>query len=199
MVAFASRRERRLWLWVLAVVAAIYSTLGLTGTLAGVLRDRDLLDATFFFVFLVLEASIVVIALRSRPGITEIGVLLGVIAAYALAFSRMASTEERTHLVEYGLLAILILEALRERSSRGHAVPVPSLLAIGAAGIVGVLDEVIQAFIPNRVFDPIDIGFNALAAVMAVATSLVLARAKRWRSDRAVRVRTQHGKDDQIR
>ena len=93
MVAFASRRERRLWLWTLATVVAIYSTLGLTGTLAGVLRDRDLLDATFFFVFLVLEASIVVIALRSRPGVTEFGVLLGVIAVYLLAFSRMASTE----------------------------------------------------------------------------------------------------------
>ena len=32
---FASKRERRLWAWTLAVVATIYSTLGLARTLAG--------------------------------------------------------------------------------------------------------------------------------------------------------------------
>jgi VanZ family protein len=193
MVEFVSRRERRLWFWTLAVVVAIYSTLGLTQTLAGVLRDRDMLDATFFFVFLVLEASIVVIALRSRPGITEVGVVVGVIAVYLLAFSRMASPEERTHLFEYGLLAILILEALRERSIHVHLISDPSLLAIGAAGTLGVVDEVIQWFIPNRVFDPIDIGFNTLAAVMAVATSLALGWAKRRKSDRSLRRRLNNG------
>ena len=40
---FTSDRERRLWLWTLAVVVAIYSTLGLAGMLAGALRDRGLL------------------------------------------------------------------------------------------------------------------------------------------------------------
>ena len=32
---FSSERERRLWFWTLAVVAAIYSTLGLAATLEG--------------------------------------------------------------------------------------------------------------------------------------------------------------------
>ena len=44
---FSSRRERRLWGWTLAVVAAIYSTLGLAATLAGFLRNRGLLDDLF--------------------------------------------------------------------------------------------------------------------------------------------------------
>ena len=40
MRLFASGRERRMWLWTLAVVVAIYSTLGLTGTLAEWLREH---------------------------------------------------------------------------------------------------------------------------------------------------------------
>ena len=34
MNIFSSYRERRLWLWVLAVMVAIYATLGLAQTLA---------------------------------------------------------------------------------------------------------------------------------------------------------------------
>jgi hypothetical protein len=44
---FTSDRERRLWAWTLAVVVAIYSTLGLARTLAGALSDKGLLDAVF--------------------------------------------------------------------------------------------------------------------------------------------------------
>jgi len=45
--------------------------------------------------------------------------------------------------------------------------------------LIGVLDECIQAFLPNRVFDPLDILFNALAAVMAVVASAALTWARR--------------------
>jgi VanZ family protein len=46
-----------------------------------------------------------------------------------------------------------------------------------------VLDEFIQAFLPSRVFDPADILFNVLAAVMAAAASVALrwARRRSWR------------------
>ena len=46
--------------------------------------------------------------------------------------------------------------------------PVPALLAVLAASLVGVLDENIQAFLPNRAYDIRDVQFNVLASVMAV-------------------------------
>ena len=52
MSLFSSARERRLWLWTLAVVVAIYSTLGLAATLAEVLREHGLLEAASFVLFL---------------------------------------------------------------------------------------------------------------------------------------------------
>ena len=48
-----------------------------------------------------------------------------------------------------------------------------------AAGLVGVLDECIQLLLPSRVFDPVDMLFNALAAVMAVGASSALHWARR--------------------
>jgi hypothetical protein len=176
---FSSVRERRLWAWTLAAVAAIFSTLGLARTLAGALRDRGLLGAAFGFGMLLVGAAIVTLALKTRPGGAEIGIALGVAAAYLLVFVRMAIPEERTHLIEYGVVAVFIYEALTERASQGCRVPVPALLAIVATALVGVLDECIQAFLPSRTFDPRDILFNVLAGVMAVAASVTMGWARR--------------------
>lgn len=113
---FASRRERRLWAWTLAVVVAIYSTLGLART--------------------------------------------------------------RSHLIEYGVVAAFMHEALRERARHGRRVPAPALLTVLATGLVGVLDECIQLLLPSRVFDPLDMLFNVPGGVMAVSASAALGWAR---------------------
>ena len=123
MSLFTSNRERRLWLWALAVVIAIYSTLGLARTLAGHLRTHGLLEALFMVGFLLVGAVILAYGLKARPGGLEIGVALGVAAVYILVFVRMATPEERTHLIEYGVLSVFIYEALKERASHGRRGP----------------------------------------------------------------------------
>ena len=125
---------------------------------------------------------VVTLALKARPRGIEIGVALGLATVYLLLIVRMAlPVTERTHLIEYGVLAVLIHEALLERASRGRRVPVPALLAVLLTALIGVIDECIQAFLPGRVFDPIDIIFNMLAGAMAVAASVLLRWSKRWR------------------
>lgn len=176
---FSSRRERRLWAWTAAVVVAIYSTLGLNQMLAEALGGTGVDAALFVLGSLLVLATVVTQGLKTRPGGTEIAVALGVAAAYLMVFVRMASPVERSHIVEYGVVAIFIYEALSERSKQGRRVPYPPLLAVVATSLVGVLDEFIQLFLPSRVYDPIDILFNTLAAVMAVAGSLALGWARR--------------------
>ena len=177
---FSSARERRLWGWTLAVVVAIYATLGLATTLAGALRDRGLLGAAFGLGMFLVGATIVSLALKTWPSRAEIGILLGVVTTYFMVFLRMAIPEERSHLIEYGIVAAFIFAALRERVSQGRYVPAPALIAIVATTTVGAVDEGIQIFLPNRVFDPQDILFNALAGVMAVTASAALGWARQW-------------------
>ena len=181
MSFFTSPRERRLWFWTLLVVAAIYSTLGLVQPLAGVLRERGLLGGLFMLGMLLVGAAILTQGLKARPRGAEICVALGVAAVYLLLFARIATPEERTHLIEYGVVAVFIYEALTERAKHGRRVPVPALVAVLAASFVGLLDESIQAFLPSRAYDIRDVLFNVLAALMAVAASAALARARRWR------------------
>ncbi len=179
MPFFSSPRERRLWTWVLIVVVAIYSTLGLARTMIGAVRDRGLLDATFVGAFALVLLTILFQALRTRPKGLEIGVALGVAASYLMVFVRMALPEERTHLIEYGVVAVLLYEALSERRSQGRRVPRPALLAILLTIGVGTLDEGIQAVLPSRVFDPRDILFDSVAAVMSVTAMVALRWARR--------------------
>ena len=184
MKYFTSGRERRLWLWVAVVVVAIYSTLGLARILADRLGEGLLSDLFFLGLFLIAGAILSQVIKRRTRGI-EVGVVLGVTAVYLLVFARMASAAERSHIIEYSVVAIFILEALRERVSQGRRVTFPPLLAIVATTFIGVVDECIQLFLPSRVFDLFDILFDFLASVMAVSASVALTWARR-RVERAI-------------
>ena len=188
---FSSERERRLWLWTLAAVAAIFATLGLAQTLAGILRDRGLLTGVFWLGFWLIGAAVFFLGLKTRPRGIEISIWLGIAGVYLMTMLRMAIPEERSHLMEYSVVAVLIHEALKERALT-RRVPVPALLAIGMTALVGVFDETIQLLLPNRVFDPIDMLFNALAAFMAISASQALA----WARRRARRLAPQDLQDD---
>ncbi|MDF1865941.1 MAG: VanZ family protein [Saprospiraceae bacterium] len=182
MNLFTSDRERRLWYWVLATVVGIYSTLGLARSIAGFLRDKNLIEGLFGFGMILIVAAIIIQGLKKQRSGTEVFIGLGIIGVYLIVFTRMAIPEERTHLIEYSVLAILILEALRERSNQGRKMPYLAILAILMTSTIGVIDECIQAFLPSRVFDPFDILFNVLASIMAVLGSLVIAWARRLSS-----------------
>ncbi len=175
MSLFTSDRERRFWLWLLAVMVAIYSTLGPARVLADALRERGVLELAFVLVVLVVVGGLAVSWVKRRPDWREIGVVLAVVLAYLLVGARIDSWEERTHLIEYGIVAALMHQALLERVRNGRSVPRPAALTVAATALLGLLDESIQAMLPNRVFDVRDIFFNAFAGFMVIAARLALA------------------------
>ena len=175
MPKFTSPRERRLWFWAFTAITAIYSTIGLVGTLTGSLRELGLLKVSFGVGFALIIVSLLLSGLRDPSRAPEIWVGFGIAAVYGLVMVRaFTSIEERTHLIEYGIVAALIYQALLERHKNAENVPVPAILAIALTGIFGWIDEGIQAVWPDRVYDLRDIGFNALAGMMAVVSNWVL-------------------------
>ena len=181
MSFFSSRRERRLWSALAIVLVAIYATLGNAPEIAAMLRERKSLTGTTFVVFLVALVVISVLFIRRRPGRAEIAAGAGILIVYLLAWIRIgvATPEERTHLFEYSLVAALVHEALLERRENGRRVPVPAILALVISILLGWLDEGIQSLLPNRVYDTIDILFNALAATMIIGARSTLAFVQR--------------------
>ncbi|MXW66689.1 MAG: VanZ family protein [Gemmatimonadales bacterium] len=179
MPDFSSNRERRLWVWALAVVVAIYATADLARTLADALRESGLLELVptmFSAGMLLIAVMIVVQGLRERSRGVEVGFALGVAAIAIIGLARAIDAAERSHLIEYAVLALIIHEALVERKAHGKRVPVPAVLAIAVTTAVGVVDECIQFFVPSRTFDWFDIGFDLLASVLAVGSSVSI----RW-------------------
>ena len=55
---------------------------------------------------LLVGATAVLQGVWTRPGRLEIAIAAGIAAVYLLAFLRIAVLEERSHLIEYGVLAV---------------------------------------------------------------------------------------------
>lgn len=183
MGGFTSRREQRLWLSATAVLAGIYGAAVVAGSLVDRFGSETLLGVAFAAGFALAVLAVVGLA-WSRGGALEGWVALGVLAAYLMIPVRAGVPPlERTHLFEYGLLAVLLLEAATERKKNGRAVPNPPVLAILAATALGWLDEGLQALLPDRTHDLRDVGVNALAAVVAVAAVETVRRVRRLRAD----------------
>ena len=183
MSLFSSTRERQLWLWTLAVVAAIATSLWVGGQLAEALRDLEALEEAlsaglFLLGMLLVGTTAVLQGVWARPGRLEIAVMAGIAAVYLLVFLRIAVLEERSHLIEYGVLGVFVYAALTERASQGRRVPAPAIVAILATSALGLLDEGLQLVVPNRVFDPWDILFNVGAGALAVEASVALGWAR---------------------
>jgi hypothetical protein len=180
---FVSDRERRLWFWTLTVIVGIYSTLGPARTLVDALRERNLLRVAFGVLVLMVAVGVSLQSLKKRPGWSEIGVALAVALAYWMTFLRIGNPAERTHLIEYGIVAALMHQALLERVAQARRVPMPAALTVGVTAVLGLIDEGIQAVLPSRVFDWTDVFFNALAGFMVIVARLALAPVRRpgWR------------------
>lgn len=164
-------------------MVAIYSTLGVARTMADLLREHNMLRVSFALILLLIVGGIARQWVKKRPDWGEVGVVLGVALAYLMVWWRIDSWEERTHLIEYGIVAALIHQALLERVRNGRQVPVPAVLTVAATALLGLLDEGIQSVLPSRFFDIRDVFFNALAGFMMIAARLALAPQQRpgWR------------------
>ena len=175
MPFFSSLREKRLWLCTLLVIVGIYSSLFLGKPMLDTFGDQNMQAAIFMLGMLLTAATVIVHGFRIKPGSMELTIWMGMVAVYLMFFLRLG-LPERSHLMEYGVLAVFSHLALMERARRGNAILIPALVAFAFTFIIGILDECIQIFLPERVFDPTDILFNGLAASIAIATIVLL----RW-------------------
>lgn len=175
MTLFTSVREKRLWLFAFFVLVAIVSTLVINVPSGLLITDQGLIATLGKLAMLLIGATMCVHALKSQASKAEVAIWLGLVAVYLILFLRLGHPE-RTHLMEYSVLAIFIHKAFTERANQQNLILKPALLAILATLLIGTLDEVVQLLIPYRVFDPIDILFNALAALMTIGSSILL----RW-------------------
>ena len=175
MSFFTSPREKRLWLYALVVLFIILLTLFVGRPFLELFESQDVQAALFMMGLLLVVATIGFYGFTLKPSYKELVVWLGFSTVFLLFFLRLGLAE-RSHLIEYCVLAIFIHQALLERKNNVKDMPPPWLLALLLTFFIGVIDECIQIFLPDRVFHDEDIIFNGLAALMAIGGSGML----RW-------------------
>ncbi|NNC83491.1 MAG: VanZ family protein [Flavobacteriales bacterium] len=176
MAYFRTSREKRLWTLTAALLLLIYATHSAAPEFSSFLREKGLLTPIFITVFFLIAAVCITLGLFQRPDVREVAIWAGITGVLLMLFFRIEMVEERSHLMEYGVISILIYEALKERGSFRY----PALVAILLTGLFGFIDEAIQYFIPTRVFAWEDVVFNISAAMIAMTTIGVL----RWTRER---------------
>lgn len=112
---------------------------------------------------------------RGAPPWAFAALAVAAIGYYVAFTSLRAARLERTHLPQYGIAAWLAWRAVSPHVRSPLAGYVAAAL-IGTA--IGWGDELIQAILPNRVYDLRDVAMNAAGAVLGVVV-LAACRAER--------------------
>lgn len=106
---------------------------------------------------------------QRRPVSTYLRIGLIFVAGLALGMT-MEVTEERVHILEYGLMGFLAARDMRRHE--------PARLARNAmilCALLGIADELFQAILPYRVGDLRDVFFDLLSSLLGIALYLSVA------------------------
>lgn len=179
MAIFRNSLERRLWLAAGGLLAAIYLTLAWVRPISEALRSWGLLRATMIGIFVAVAAVAGWALARTRPGWREVAVLAPFAVFYVAVLSVMEQAEEAFHFVQYGAFAALVYAALAARRPERDDLVRPALGAMLVTAVAGWIDEGIQGLLPSRFYDLRDVGFNALAGVIASAAITAWRRTRR--------------------
>lgn len=148
------------WLGLAIYVAVIYATLGSVRAWADVLRQHGLAQGLYGLGLAILIAGLFWVGgwpVSFRLRLQRLGIaVLFLVTAGLLEFP-----EERMHLMEYGILGWMVGWALA--GSERWPGWWPAGLAL--VWMVGYGDELIQAVLPNRVYDLRDILLNGFAGM----------------------------------
>ncbi len=163
---------RVLWpLW----VGFIYSTLSVARVASNWLREHGVLRLTVVAIFAVALVGVVAALVREERfrSVRLVPVFLGIVAVGALIAWRSETPEERLHLVEYGVVALLTEAALPLGWTGWRRFTAAALVTVA----VGWCDELIQGLLPTRHYDLHDVLLNAESGLWALLGKLAALRA----------------------
>ena len=183
---FYSNREKWFWIGALAVLLGISATLIIDRPFRDLIKSQDVDAILFLYGMFMWGLAAFFHGIRRKTSVLEVWVVVGLMCVYFMVFFRMTLPTERSHLIEYGILALFVWEALRERQKFQKKLKWIGMWTILICTCVGVIDEVLQLFIPNRVFDFQDIFFDGMAASLAVGGSELM----KWTRNKIAKSKT---------
>ena len=165
-----SNPAKRSLLWFAAIlwIAIIFLTLPYAPVwrdwIAEHLHEVVILIAVIAILLLVFIATMVRM-IRRKASFSDYVFYVIIVIGYIYSLSRIDIIVEQVHFVDYGLLAWLIISALRT-DWKDSGQYLTTLLLIS---LVGIVDEYIQGLLVNRVGELHDVYLNILSGALALA------------------------------
>lgn len=148
--------------WLLTVVGILLLSVFGRSIQLWLNQNINQIEFAYLVGFLLVAVIIAVVRWLAQHGlkgliISQIIVTLGLLAILILITIMLPRIEERIHFITFGLFGFI--------TGRLFSSPVSILIiAMGAGG-----DELLQAWLPDRVGDWRDVGMNIVAAVIGIA------------------------------
>ena len=163
-------RSHKPLMWIVAVLILAYAPVGrpiqifLRDQLSSALGSAGM---TIFVFAIFLGAGIYFIYISRLWRLPLLNIVItAVILLIGLGYSfSLPLPEERIHLVQFGLLGLLACSSYKRKTTGFLSWVWRPFLFIF---LVGVADEVLQWFLPDRVFDLRDILFNTLGGIWGI-------------------------------
>ena len=157
------------WAIVIAYVALLYSSLGFTRHLVNALQGKELLQIASVSVFLFSLGCVALIRWRKIRPYQKI-IRLALVFILIVGGIILKLPEERMHLVQYGILGGLVSWAFwagKQKTVLKYS------LSCALVWLIGYGDELIQYFLPSRVYDVKDVllnGFSGMVGLLLLKT-----------------------------
>jgi VanZ family protein len=134
--------------------------------LNGVLKGYGILPVYLFIIFGALGAGAWYVLWKKERHFSRYLVLSLIVCAFLSLCYGMEKREEIVHILEFGFLPVPAYFALKQALDKnGERL---YLYLFGICAVVGVMDEVVQFFIPGRVCDPRDMMVNTLSGLIGI-------------------------------
>lgn len=156
------------WAIVAGYTLLIYCTLQLMPPLVKYLNSitRENLTLLIYLGYLLIGLGLLICVLKNSKVLHPSSYFwfLGLAITYVYCLVKLKIPAEKIHFIEYGLLAYFVYQALQLDVSRKKAY----YFTFFITGALGWIDEGIQKFLPNRVYDIRDVIINAFAGFLAI-------------------------------
>jgi len=169
--------KQKCWTAVLGWITLIFALMVEGRPLINFAKVHAQFPLLIFMVYGILAAGFVLF-LFYELALRKLSTYLFLFAAflvYTWVLSQVKELEEIAHFVEYGVLSCLIFFAL-SFDVKGKWV---WLAAFGLTAAIGTIEEILQLWVPTRIFDPHDIVKNILAAFFGLLFTAIVQREKR--------------------
>lgn len=172
--------EKTFWKLSVGIVLLIFSTIFIGNPLREIWSDQGGHALVFVLGMLLVGSAVLIGGLSGPHRWQRWAVRLGLAAVFLMFFLRL-SIAERSHIIEYSVLAYCLHEALKRNPIIQNRFRYPWILAFLFTIVIAGIDEGIQMIIPQRVGSWEDFAFDSGAAAFAIGINILLKTYKRFK------------------